>query len=391
MKVAILAAIDLKGHEPVGGILGFVESIAPYTEQDTIVFGYSTAKEDVLQFVEYSRKVRSKPLFQYMFQTSRLPLRMVATIFYLLRFKHIRREDIDLFYVHSAEFVLPLIVHGIAPERIVLHLHGAGNPMALARFVWARNRMFEAAWDAMYRFVFRRCGKIITIDDDCIELLKKYDVKSKGVPIPNAVDTNRFQFNEYERTKVRKMLGIPDLASVLMYAGRLEKFKNVDAFLLALQKLRLHTEANWYGLIVGSGSQEERLRKVATETSLRDFVMWLGKTPISELPGLYSAADAFLLPSLNEGVPLVLLEALSCGLPCVAYDVGGVGAVIKSDENGVLLKPDSLADTHVSEAVVSAFRLGQEKGRTRIAHSVHSYAASHVAKKLSELFSSSLQ
>ena len=88
-----------------------------------------------------------------------------------------------------------------------------------------------------------------------------------------------------------------------------------------------------------------------------DHVIFLGYVPHKQLSGLYNMADALLLPSLMEGTPMVVLEALACGTPVVASIVGGIPDLVKNGVNGYLLdqvNPPAIAET-IERMVIQRF------------------------------------
>src|SRR6185369_2061277 len=101
-------------------------------------------------------------------------------------------------------------------------------------------------------------------------------------------------------------------------------------------------------LVVGDGSQRSELQQRAAECGLADRIMFAGFQ--SDTAPWYAAMDAFVLPSLTEGTPLALLEAMAARVPVIATAVGGVPTVINSGEHGILVQA---AD---AEALAGAMR-----------------------------------
>lgn len=126
--------------------------------------------------------------------------------------------------------------------------------------------------------------------------------------IPNGIDTRRYQPDSAARARVREELGLKDEFTWIA-VGRLMWKKNYPALLQACPGGTL--------LIVGSGPDEATLKASAGSN-----VRFLGSR--EDIPDLLNAADAFVMSSLIEGLPLALLEAAAVGLPCVATDAGGV-------------------------------------------------------------------
>lgn len=150
--------------------------------------------------------------------------------------------------------------------------------------------------------------------------------------VPNGIDTSRFQARPERRAAVRRELGVGD-RFVWLAVGRLEEQKDHPNMLRAL------AEAGWQGhdgrlLIVGEGPDEPAVRALAGRLGVLDQVSFLGVR--RDVPDLMNAADAYLMSSAWEGMPLVLLEAAASGLPIVATDVGGNREVAIEGSNGLL-------------------------------------------------------
>jgi glycosyltransferase involved in cell wall biosynthesis len=144
--------------------------------------------------------------------------------------------------------------------------------------------------------------------------------------IPNGVDTAKFRPDDARREAVRRAMGAAD-EFVWLAAGRLMWKKDYPTMIRAAA--RCAGRKLW---IAGTGPQEDELRALAAE--LKADVHFLGLR--ADLPELMNAADALVLSSTVEGLPMVLLEAASSGLPCVATRAGGSGEVIIDGQTGFL-------------------------------------------------------
>lgn len=144
---------------------------------------------------------------------------------------------------------------------------------------------------------------------------------------------------------------------VLLHVGRMATEKGVDRILAAFDHARRSLPEGAIHLVVaGSGPREDQLRESANEG-----VTFLGNLDRSEvLPRLYASADAFLFASLTETLGLVVLEAMSSGLPVIAVPAGGVADHLRDDVNGVACAPDDA--TGMAAAIV---RLALDRPRTR--------------------------
>jgi glycosyltransferase involved in cell wall biosynthesis len=146
------------------------------------------------------------------------------------------------------------------------------------------------------------------------------------------VDTKLFQPSRHDfHGKERRVI----------FVGRLDPVKNLSMLIEALALIKDHLVRL---VLVGEGPLRESLKEQAGRLGLQ--CEFTGVVQNEAVPELLNDADMFVLPSFREGNPKVLLEAMSCGLPCVGTDVEGIREVIQDGENGLLcdLTPQDLAD-----------------------------------------------
>lgn len=134
--------------------------------------------------------------------------------------------------------------------------------------------------------------------------------------IPNAIDAEKFYYNEELRYKKRKELGLED-KFVVGHVGRLSYQKN-HKFLIEIFNELLKKEPNSILLLVGVGEKEEELKRQVKSLNIEDKVSFLGNR--SDVNELYQAMDVFVMPSFFEGIPVVGVEAQFAGLPCIFSD-----------------------------------------------------------------------
>lgn len=156
--------------------------------------------------------------------------------------------------------------------------------------------------------------------------------KEKILYIPNTVDTNRFQQNYGLRNKLRTSLNLGDRFTWLAI-GRFEQQKDYSTMLSAFSViLKRHPHALL--LICGTGSLEDEIKNLIISLNIKDNIRMLGIR--KDIPQLMNAADAYVMSSAWEGMPIVLLEACATGLPIIATDVGGNSEVVIHGQNGFL-------------------------------------------------------
>ncbi len=180
--------------------------------------------------------------------------------------------------------------------------------------------------------------------------------------IPNGVDVDLFKPASKGltlRTQGETLLNI-------LFVGRLERQKNLKVLIEAVSRIfkgpvrQLAGQALINVKFVGAGSQKDELVKLADELGVNLEV--INRVPNEKLPEIYRQADIFVLPSLVEGHPKALLEAMSCGLACVASNIPGVNEIIVDGKNGLLVEPTEIGLIKGLERLISEFGLRQRLG-----------------------------
>ncbi len=160
--------------------------------------------------------------------------------------------------------------------------------------------------------------------------------------VGNGVDTEKFY--PVDGQKVRKQLNISPTDKVLITIGALVERKGFHRVIELMPEL-LKQHPNLHYLIVGSAGVEgdwtEKLNTQVKTLKLEHNVHFLGARPPSELKEILSAADVFVLSTRNEGWANVILEALACGLPVIATDVGGNSEVVSDSKLGTIVEFDN--------------------------------------------------
>lgn len=164
------------------------------------------------------------------------------------------------------------------------------------------------------------------------------------VEIPNGVDTNLFR-PDVDGRPVRRRLGIPERARVLLFVGALDRahhFKGAGYLLRAFARMR---DGNLWLMLVGDGDLRPSLEVLAEKLGVAPRVRFVGAVPHRDLPPFYAASDLVVLPSFPpESFGMVLIEAMACGRPVLAHDISGVRTVVCNGEDGLLARPGDTDD-----------------------------------------------
>lgn len=169
-------------------------------------------------------------------------------------------------------------------------------------------------------------------------------VLALGVPaervvvLPNGVDTGLFR--PRDRAAARRELGLDPKARLVLFVGHLVPEKGPGIALEALH--RLPKEAGL--VVVGTGPLAPELKTRAQELGLAGRVVWVGEVTHERVAAYLAACDCLVLPSLREGEPNAVLEALAAGRPVAASRVGGVPSLVSDGRQGFLAAPGDAAD-----------------------------------------------
>lgn len=239
--------------------------------------------------------------------------------------------------VHSHEFAMA--VYGAAAARRVnaahvITMHGG--------------RYYAERWRrrAALRWAARRSNALVAVSRATgADLSKTLGLDAKDVTVvPNGIP-----FRSGSRARLRGELGVADDGLLIVAIGNLYPVKGHSVLLRALAELpRDASAAPWHLAIAGRGGEESALRTLARETGLEQQIHLLGFR--SDVPDILAAADIFVMPSLSEGLPLALVEAMAASLPVIASDVGGIPEVAVPDREALLIAP---GDAHALAAALA--------------------------------------
>jgi glycosyltransferase involved in cell wall biosynthesis len=169
------------------------------------------------------------------------------------------------------------------------------------------------------------------------------------------------------RRRLHERLGLPEHVKLVGAVGRLTAQKGFDQLVRAAPAI-LQAEPNVRFAFAGDGPLRAELETHARSLGVHDSMLWLGFR--SDVPELLSGFDVLAMPSVFEGLPLVLLEAFAAGCPAVANAVDGIPEIIDDGVNGFLTRPDD--STQLAERI-SEMLLDPERAR-RFSHAAHAKA-----------------
>lgn len=183
----------------------------------------------------------------------------------------------------------------------------------------------------LLRAIWRRASFRSVCSLELQELAKRADASSEFHYIPNGVETDRFTpIQRPENPKVK-----------ILFIGRLIPRKGFQRVIKALPKVRELARVPFEIEVIGTGAHQSELDNLAQELGVSEMIKYVGMVPYDQLEKSYQYSDIFILTSLSEGMPSVILEAMGCGLPVIASNVGGNNEIVHEGENGFLIDGDS--------------------------------------------------
>lgn len=244
--------------------------------------------------------------------------------------KYLRQSGTTILHAHSSKGALVGRLAG-AIARTPVVIFTAHNSIFYEDWPGWKKRVFAN----VERFLARFTDKIITVSDALKqELLEQEGLSPKLLTtIYNGIEVERFA-GQVDALAMRKSLGIPELGPIIGTIARLAPQKGVSYFLRAASLLK---EYQVTFLVVGDGPLRESLEQEVVQLGLQSRVVFAGqKDNISEILPIL---DVFVLPSITEGLPLTILEAMAAGKPVVATRVGGVPEAILEGKTGLVVAP----------------------------------------------------
>ncbi|AJC71437.1 glycosyl transferase family 1 [Thermococcus guaymasensis DSM 11113] len=194
-------------------------------------------------------------------------------------------------------------------------------------------REYNSGNEKIY-WTWRNADALLRVNKKDVPLLREFNLNVYS--IPNGFNPGRLKI--IEKKAARTELGLKDDAKIIFSLGALIERKGfhylIDAMHLVTKKRK-----DVICFIGGNGPLKKRLQQQINRLGLQNHVKLLGFVPDDQLALWMNAADLFVLPSLSEGNPTVMFEALGVGLPFIGTTVGGVPEIIISDDYGLLCPP----------------------------------------------------
>lgn len=288
----------------------------------------------------------------------------------------VRKYDIDIIHAHSTipTGFIGVIVAKIMKKPVFITAHG----MDINNF--ENNSFFKQ----LITFSLNNCNKAIAVSNDLAGKMRLLGIdKDKIIVLRNAVNTDIFKPTELK--KVRKNYAIKDNILIL-FVGYLDTFKGIFELIDAFYEVNKGNK-NTTLMIIGEGPKKNELKKRVLKIGLEKSVIFTGKIPSIDIYEYYQSADIFVLPSHTEGLPLVIIEAMACGIPVIASSVGGISEVVEDNINGFLVPPHNTSLlAYKLSILINDPSLREKFAENTLKTIKQSFNANNKTKKLIELY-----
>jgi glycosyltransferase involved in cell wall biosynthesis len=226
-------------------------------------------------------------------------------------------------------------------KKLILTVHEDHN--------WLLDEIVSGDRNILYSW--QSADRIIRVNRSDLKEFEKVNIdRSKLVNLPNGFSPKLFK--PMDKITARKMLDLPQDISILLNLAALEAYKGQE-YLISAMKTVIASKKDVALYIVGKGSLRNHLQSLIDQYNLKNSVFLAGGNKSGEEIALWmNSCDLLVLPSISEGNPTVMFEALGCGKPFIGTRVGGIPEIIVDEDLGFLVDPKDV--TGLAEAVLKA-------------------------------------
>jgi glycosyltransferase involved in cell wall biosynthesis len=250
-------------------------------------------------------------------------------------------------------FKLPLIVqiHGFPLKELKIELMET-KPM-LSNFIW----FLTMSWHTLALKIIKNHATLVLVNNDEVKhFYSSCNIRSKKLEvIKSAINLKEYKQYLLERNEARSLLGLSVSKDmfVIGYIGALSLTKNVKTLIKAFSDIqKTYPEMKVKLLIIGNGPMRPILEECVKRYGIDGYVSFLGYIP--DAYRFLNAMDIFVLPSLSEGSPIALIEAMACGKAIIASDIPAIKEMVEDGKEALLFNPYS--SEQLKEAILKLYR-----------------------------------
>jgi len=252
-------------------------------------------------------------------------IRLIGTIlFWLAIISKIRKVNPDIVHAQGIGISIPAFM-------VKLFLN---KPYS----IWCQGSDIYLPWNfkrPISKIVFHFADAVIAYSENMKKEIQKISKRDVHI-ISNGIDLQLF--SNLTREQARSDLQIIKDQQIITFVGTLRPVKGVK-YLIRAMDIVVRRKADIRLILIGDGPDRHELEGMTKDLILGNQITFIGKVPHEKVPEFMVASDIFILPSLSEGLPGVIIEAFAAAIPIVATSVGALPEIIREGENGFLVEP----------------------------------------------------
>ena len=296
----------------------------------------------------------------------------------------LKSQKFDVIHTHggTAGFWGRLVAASLQNKPKIIHTYHGLHYLNTTQIKSLKQKIKTAIFQKIDQLLLYATDQIICVCRSDYEkaIASKVASSTKTSIVYNGIEIDKFS-NPLNKEKARQIFDIAPTEFVFGNVGRLHEQKGHKYLLQAFAKVADHSRV----LIIGDGDIKDELIKLADDLQISDRVLFLGAR--SDVHEFLSAINVFVMPSLWEGQPIALLEALAIGKPCIVSAVDGIPEIIINGVNGYLVKPQDVAGLSqaMSEAINNLDSL-QKLAKAGVNTVTEKFLAQYMAKAIADLY-----
>ncbi|NUN64580.1 glycosyltransferase family 4 protein [Pseudanabaena biceps] len=311
--------------------------------------------------------------------SNKLTCQSFQNIYQLLKF-----QKFDVIHTHggTAGFWGRLVAASLQNKPKVIHTYHGLHYLNTTQTKSPQQTIKTAIFQKIDQLLLHITDRVICVCCSDYEkaIAAKVTSPAKTSIVYNGIEIDKFSDPLHKET-ARKIFDISPTEFIFGNVGRLHEQKGHKYLLQAFSKVADRARL----LIIGDGDLKDVLIKLADDLQISDRVTFLGAR--SDIYEFLSAIDVFVMPSLWEGQPIALLEALAIGKPCIISDVDGIPEVITNGVNGYLVKPKNVEGlTQVMNEAINNPEILQQFADAGVNTITEKFLAQNMAKAIADIY-----
>jgi glycosyltransferase involved in cell wall biosynthesis len=299
-------------------------------------------------------------------------------------YKLLKSQKFDIIHTHggTAGFWGRLVAASLQNKPKIIHTYHGLHYLNTTQTKSPQQTIKTAIFQKIDQLLLRITDQIICVchSDYQKAIAAKVASPQKTSIVYNGIEIDRYS-TPLNKETARKVFNMPPTDFIFGNVGRLHEQKGHKYLLQSFAKVANRSKL----LIIGDGDLKDELIKLADDLQINDRVSFLGAR--SDVYEFLSAIDVFVMPSLWEGQPIALLEALAIGKPCLASFIDGIPEIITDGINGYLVKPKNVEGlTKAMEVMINNPDILQEFSNCGTSRITDKFLAEHMAKAIESIY-----